>query len=407
MDVKITPRRLSGVVTPPPSKSLAHRWILAAALAAGTSVVKNVAFSEDIEATLRCMEALGASWETREDSLQIAGIGGERRPFGDLPQFDCGESGSTLRFLIPIALTVDQGGVFTGRGRLMERPQQPYFDLFGRRGISYALEDDTLTVRGSLSPGEFRLRGDVSSQFFTGLLMALPLLEGPSVVISTTKLESASYTSMTMGVLARCGVHVRWSPALNGFGVEPGIYSPFEETVEADWSQAAFWYAAISLGSNLRLRGLKGQSAQGDAAVVGHYKKLALTGEVKINLSDCPDLLPPLAVMAAVRRGTTHFTHAARLRLKESDRLTTVARMLKALGGAVSEEEDGLTVYGVSTLPGGVVDGANDHRIVMAAAIAATRCQGPVVIRGAEAVRKSYPNFWRDYENLGGAVHVL
>lgn len=407
MDVKITPRRLSGVVTPPPSKSLAHRWILAAALAAGTSVVKNVAFSEDIEATLRCMEALGASWETREDRLQIAGIGGERRPFGDLPQFDCGESGSTLRFLIPIALTVDQGGVFTGRGRLMERPQQPYFDLFDRRGISYALEDGALTVRGSLSPGEFRLRGDVSSQFFTGLLMALPLLEGPSVVISTTKLESASYTSMTMGVLARCGVHVRWSPALNGFGVEPGIYSPFEETVEADWSQAAFWYAAISLGSNLRLRGLKGQSAQGDAAVVGHYKKLALTGEVKINLSDCPDLLPPLAVMAAVRRGTTHFTHAARLRLKESDRLTTVARMLKALGGAVSEEEDGLTVYGVSTLPGGVVDGANDHRIVMAAAIAATRCQGPVVIRGAEAVRKSYPNFWRDYENLGGAVHVL
>ena len=407
MDVQITPRRLSGVVTPPPSKSLAHRWILAAALAAGTSVVKNVAFSEDIEATLRCMEALGASWEAAEDGLRIAGIGGERRPFGDLPQFDCGESGSTLRFLIPIALTVDQGGVFTGRGRLMERPQQPYFDLFDRRGISYALEDGALTVRGSLSPGEYRLRGDVSSQFFTGLLMALPLLEEPSVVISTTKLESASYTSMTMGVLARCGVHVRWSPALNGFGVEPGVYGPFEETVEADWSQAAFWYAAISLGSNLRLRGLKGQSAQGDAAVVGHYQKLALTGEVKINLSDCPDLLPPLAVMAAVRRGTTRFTHAARLRLKESDRLTTVARMLKALGGAVSEEEDGLTVYGVSTLPGGVVDGANDHRIVMAAAIAATRCQGPVTIRGAEAVKKSYPNFWRDYENLGGAVHVL
>ena len=403
MDVQITPRRLSGVVTPPPSKSLAHRWILAAALAAGTSVVKNVAFSEDIEATLRCMEALGAS----EDGLRVAGIGGERRPFGDLPQFDCGESGSTLRFLIPIALTVDQGGVFTGRGRLMERPQQPYFDLFDRRGISYALEGGALTVRGSLSPGEYRLRGDVSSQFFTGLLMALPLLEGPSVVISTTKLESASYTSMTMGVLARCGVHVRWSPALNGFGVEPGVYGPFEETVEADWSQAAFWYAAISLGSNLRLRGLKGQSAQGDAAVVGHYQKLALTGEVKINLSDCPDLLPPLAVMAAVRRGTTRFTHAARLRLKESDRLATVARMLKALGGAVSEEEDGLTVYGVSTLPGGVVDGANDHRIVMAAAIAATRCQGPVTIRGAEAVKKSYPNFWRDYENLGGAVHVL
>ena len=407
MDVRITPRRLSGVVTPPPSKSLAHRWILAASLAAGVSTIKNLAFSEDIEATLRCMEALGARWETAEDGLRVTGIGGDRRPFGDLPQFDCGESGSTLRFLIPLALTVDQGGVFTGRGRLMERPQQPYFDLFDQRGISYTQEDGVLTVRGSLSPGEYRLRGDVSSQFFTGLLLALPLLEGPSVVVSTTKLESASYTAMTMGVLERCGIRVRWSPALNGFGVEPGIYSPFEETVEADWSQAAFWYAAIALGSNLRLRGLKGQSAQGDAAVVAHYRKLSLAGEVKIDLSDCPDLLPPLAVMAAVRHGTTRFTHAARLRLKESDRLTTVARMLKAIGGAVTEEEDGLTVYGVSTLPGGTVDGAGDHRIVMAAAVAATRCQGVVVIRGAEAVRKSYPHFWRDYEALGGAVHVL
>ena len=170
MDVRITPRRLSGVVTPPPSKSLAHRYVIAAALAAGVSTVKNVAFSQDVEATLRCMEALGARWEAAEDSLRITGIGGERRPFGDLPRFDCGESGSTLRFLIPLALTVDQGGVFTGRGRLMERPQQPYFDLFDRRGISHALEDGVLTVRGSLSPGEYRLRGDVSSQFFTGLL---------------------------------------------------------------------------------------------------------------------------------------------------------------------------------------------------------------------------------------------
>ena len=407
MDVQITPRRLSGVVTPPPSKSLAHRYVIAASLAAGTSSVKNVAFSEDIEATLRCMGALGARWEVSEQGLRITGIGGERRPFGDLPRFDCGESGSTLRFLLPIALAVDQGGTFTGRGRLMERPQQPYFDLFDQRGIFHAQEEGVLTVRGSLSPGEYRLRGDVSSQFFTGLLLALPLLEGPSVIISTTKLESAPYAAMTMGVLARCGIRVRWSRALNGFGVEPGIYSPFEETVEADWSQAAFWYAALSLGSNLRLRGLNGQSSQGDAAVVAHYKKLSLTGEVKISLADCPDLLPPLAVMAAVRRGTTRFTHAARLRLKESDRLATVARMLKALGGAAAEEEDGLTVYGVSTLPGGVVDGANDHRIVMAAAVAATRCQGAVVIRGAEAVRKSYPNFWRDYEDLGGAVHVL
>lgn len=407
MDVKIIPRRLSGVVTPPPSKSLAHRLIIAASLAAGTSTIRRVDFSADIEATLRCMQALGARWEAMEDGLRVTGVGGLRQPFGDLPRFDCGESGSTLRFLIPIALAVDQGGVFIGQGRLMERPQQPYFDLFDRKGISHTQEEGVLTIRGRLSPGEYRLPGNVSSQFFTGLLFALPLLDGPSAVVSTTKLESASYVTMTMGVLARAGVQVRWSPGLNGFGIEPGIYSPFEEAVEADWSQAAFWYAALALGSNLRLRGLSGRSSQGDSVVVSHYKTLTQSGEVSIDLSDCPDLLPPLAVMAAVRRGTTRFIGAARLRLKESDRLSTVSRMLKALGGAVSEEADGLTVYGVSTLPGGTVDGANDHRIVMAAAVAATRCQGSVVIRDAEAVRKSYPNFWRDYENLGGEVHVL
>ena len=407
MDVCIQPRRLSGVVTPPPSKSLAHRLVIAASLAAGSSTIRRLDFSADVEATLRCMQALGARWETAEDGLRICGIGGIRQPFGDLPRFDCGESGSTLRFLIPISMAAGQGGVFTGHGRLMERPQQPYFDLFRERNIPWEQEDGVLTIQGRLSPGEYRLPGNVSSQFFTGLLMALPLLEGPSVITSTTELESASYVTMTMGVLEQCGIRVRYSPQIRSFGVVPGVYAPFEAAVEADWSQAAFWYAASTLGSNLRLRGLNGHSSQGDAAVVAHCKLLSQGGTVSIDLSDCPDLLPPLAAMAAVRRGTTHFTHAARLRLKESDRLSTVSRMLKALGGAVSEEPDGLTVYGVSTLPGGTVDGANDHRIVMAAAIAATRCQGPVTIRGAEAVKKSYPGFWRDYESLGGDVRVL
>ncbi len=407
MDVRIYPRRLSGVVTPPPSKSLAHRLVIAASLAAGTSTIRNTDFSQDVEATLRCMQALGGQWEAMEDGLRVTGIGGIRQPFGALPQFDCGESGSTLRFLIPISMTAGQGGIFTGRGRLMERPQEPYFHLFQERGIAWEQCDGVLTVQGQLAPGEYRLPGNVSSQFFTGLLMALPLLEGPSVVVSTTALESASYVTMTMGVLEQCGIRVRYSPQIRSFGVSPGIYCPFETAVEADWSQAAFWYAAIALGSNLRLRGLNGRSSQGDAAVVAHCKKLSQDGTAVIDLSDCPDLLPPLAVMAAVRRGTTRFTGAARLRLKESDRLATVHQMLSALGGAASEEADSLTVYGVSTLPGGTVDGANDHRIVMAAAIAAARCQGPVVIRGAEAVKKSYPGFWRDYENLGGDVRVL
>ena len=407
MDVCIHPRRLSGAVVPPPSKSLAHRLIIAASLAAGTSTVRRADFSQDVEATLRCMRALGARWETAEDGLRISGIGGIRQPFGDLPRFDCGESGSTLRFLIPISMTAGRGGIFTGRGRLMERPQKPYFDLFDQREIPYIQQGETLVVQGLLTPGEYRLPGDVSSQFFTGLLLALPLLEGPSTVVSTTALESAAYVTMTMGVLEQAFVPVRFSPGNDTFHVSPAVYQPFDTAVEADWSQAAFWYAAQSLGSTVRIRGMEAGSFQGDRVVAAHAGALAGSGDVVIDLSGCPDLLPPLAVMAALRRGSTRFVGAARLRLKESDRLTTVCDMLTDLGGEAEEGPDTLTVHGVPGLSGGIVDGANDHRIVMAAAIAATRCQGPVVIRGAEAVKKSYPGFWREYENLGGDVRVL
>lgn len=407
MDVRIQPKRLSGTVTPPPSKSLAHRMIIAASLAAGTSTVHHADFSQDVEATLRCMQALGARWETAEDGLRISGIGGIRRPFADLPRFDCGESGSTLRFLIPISLAADRGGVFTGRGRLMERPQKPYFDLFDEKGISHRQKDGVLTVRGQLAPGDFRLPGNVSSQFFTGLLLALPMLEGPSTLSSTTVLESAAYVTMTMGVLEQAFVPVRFSPGDDTFRISPAIYRPFDAAVEADWSQAAFWYAAQTLGSTVRIRGMEVGSFQGDKVILKHAGTLAGSGTVNIDLSNCPDLLPPLAVMAAVRRGTTRFTGAARLRLKESDRLSTVCEMLTALGGQAEEGSDSLTVCGVPVLTGGVVDGANDHRIVMAAAVAATCCQKPVVITGAEAVKKSYPGFWREYEALGGVVHVL
>ena len=186
MDVRIQPKHLSGSVTPPPSKSMAHRLIIAAALSAGTSTIRNVAFSQDIEATLRCMEALGARWECpAPDTVQVTGIGQvSPKDFSQLPRFDCGESGSTLRFLIPITLAVAGGGVFTGHGRLMERPQKPYFDLFDEKGISYSLVNGVLTVEGRLTPGEFRLPGNVSSQFFTGLLYALPLLDGPSTILT-------------------------------------------------------------------------------------------------------------------------------------------------------------------------------------------------------------------------------
>ena len=409
MDVRITPKTLSGTVTPPPSKSMAHRLLIAAALADGISTVRGVAMSRDIEATLRCLFALGGRWrETAPGTLEITGIGGlSRERDGELPRLECGESGSTLRFFIPIALAAAGGGVFIGQGRLMERPQGPYFDLFREKGISFEQKDGVLTVRGRLEPGEYRLPGNVSSQFFTGLLFALPLLDGKSAIVPTTAVESWDYIRMTLDALAGAGVEIPEPRDPGGaFFVSPAACRPFDRAVEADWSQAGFWYAAGFLGHPLDIRGLNPDSAQGDKVVTELYWRLARPGNREIDVSGCPDLLPPLAVMAAVRSGTTRFVNAARLRMKESDRLSTVHAMLTALGGRAEEGPDSLTVEG-GPLAGGTVDGANDHRIVMAAAIAATACTGPVTILGAEAVAKSYPDFWQVYKNLGGDVRVL
>ena len=407
MDVRITPKKLSGSVIPPPSKSMAHRLIIAAALSDGTSTLRNVAFSKDIEATLRCMEVLGAEWSRQtDDTISVSGI----RPhtFETLPHFDCGESGSTLRFLIPIALAVCGGGIFTGHGRLMERPQKPYFDLFDEKGIFWKQEGGVLTVQGQLTPGEYRLPGNVSSQFFTGLLFALSLLDAPSEIVSTTALESANYIDMTLQAMEFAGIPVDSVRNQNRFSVPPVSYRPFENTVEPDWSQAGFWYAANFLDNPVDIQGMNAYSTQGDMIIAKHYWQLARPGEeVEIDISGCPDLLPPLAVMAAVRSGTTRFVNAARLRIKESDRLATVAALLTALGCLAEELPDALTVHGGTALSGGTVDGANDHRIVMAAAIAATACSAPVTILSAEAVSKSYPDFWEEYQRLGGDFHVL
>ena len=443
MNVTIQPRRLSGAVTPPGSKSMAHRLLIAAALASGVSVAERVALSEDIEATLRCLAALGASWSIKDGDYYVTGIGafpetsrgcqsppplgegGASAPGGgvqnalrdtlplldcgesgdDLPMLDCGESGSTLRFLIPIALAVKGGGVFTGRGRLMSRPQSPYWDLFDEKSIFHNQSGDTLTVRGRLAPGLYRLPGDVSSQFFTGLLFALSCTDGESTLESVTPLQSAPYVAMTLDALSTAGIGVAVQDNRR-FVVRGQPYRAFRAAVETDWSQAAFWYAANFIGAQIDIRGLNPASAQGDKVIADLARRLSGDGERVIDVSDCPDLLPPLAAMAAARRGLTRFVNAARLRMKESDRLSTTARMLRALGAEAEEGPDFLSVTG-GTLRGGVADGANDHRIIMAAAVAACACTEPVTITGADAVRKSYPDFWTHYESLGGEIHVL
>ena len=414
MDLTITPTKLRGAVAPPPSKSLGHRLLIAAALAErGVSVIANLGDSQDIAATRRCLTALGAGIEDLPSgAVRVSrGLGSAFVEAGPAPLLDCGESGSTLRFLIPLALLLNGEAALTGHGRLMERPLKPYEDLFRERGVAWALRDGVLCLDGgrgcerlALDPGEYRLPGDVSSQFFTGLLFVLPLLDGDSALVPATPLESRDYLELTREAQVLAGVCSQWrGDALFIPGGQR--YQPFTASVEADWSQAAFWYAASFLGGEVDVLDLDPKSAQGDMAVSGYYWQLARPGEAEIDVSGCPDLLPPLAVMAATRRGVTRFTHAARLRMKESDRLRTTAAMLTALGGQAEEGPDYLTVTGQPALSGGTVDSANDHRIAMAAAVAAARCTGPVTVLGAECVAKSYPAFWEDYRKLGGIVH--
>lgn len=389
MNLKLTPTKLSGTIIPPPSKSYAHRALIAAALAGGNSELTNLAQSKDIIATRRCLDALAV-------------------PGDDLPLLDCGESGSTLRFLIPVALALHGGARFTGQGRLMERPQKPYFDLFDEMGIFYEQKNSVLTVKGTLIPGDYCLPGNVSSQFVTGLLYALPLLEGGSSrIILTTNLESRDYVDMTVSVMQHFGVRVE--ETTDGWLIPGGqTYKPNALAIEADWSQAGFYYAALGLGSDLDIQGMNMQSVQGDMRIVPYSLKLSQKGDVELDVSQCPDLVPPLAALASVRSGTTQIVNAARLRIKESDRLATVTEVLNALGANIEEHPDSLTIHGVTNLAGGItVECHNDHRIAMMAAIAATRCTAPITLVGAQCVEKSYPNFWEDYTRLGGQIEEV
>lgn len=405
MDLKITPHPLSGSIQPPPSKSQAHRLMIGAALAKGQSKLEGIALSQDILATMGCMRALGAN--ISEDGSLVQGVQQSRVSFAELPRFDCGESGSTLRFLIPIALAVAGGGFFTGAERLMERPLGPYEALFAEKGIDLVRDKGTLRVEGTLKAGLYRLAGNVSSQFITGLLYALPILHGDSEIMLTTKLESSGYVDMTLDALEQFGITVEPTPT--GWKI-PGnqTYHSADCAVEPDYSQAAFYYAAALLGNEVFIRGMNPNSKQGDRVILQQMEQLKQQGTVTIDVRECPDLVPPLAVAAAFRAGErTHITGAARLRIKESDRLHTVTEQLNQLGCKIVEQEDSLEIMGVSTVSGGTVSGCNDHRIAMMLAIAATRSKGEILLQGAECVEKSYPDFWKDYVTLGGAIERM
>ena len=396
MIATVCPGRLAGAVRVPASKSAAHRLLIAAALADAPTLLRIEALNRDIEATAGCLRALGADIRAVEGGLRVCPI----RNVPESPTLDCGESGSTLRFLLPVACALGAGARFCGRGRLPERPNAALTAALRRHGATIDGDLLPMNAAGPISGGRWELPGDVSSQYVTGLLFALPLLDGESEIVLTTRLESAAYVQMTLQTLRRFGVAVQ--PAKDGWRVPGGqrYRSPGEIAVEGDWSAAAFWLAANAMGSNIRLEGLSEDTAQGDRAMID------LLGRDMIDASGVPDLVPALAAAAAALPRRTVITGAARLRLKESDRLAAVAAMLRALGGNVEVAPDGLIIQGGAKLRGGTVDGANDHRVVMAAAVAATVADGPVRITDARAIDKSYPDFFRDFEKLGGRVHV-
>lgn len=409
--------KLNGTISIPPSKSLSHRAVLAAALADGESIIENLVFSEDIEATCAAIEGLGVKVSRGRDCLRILGRGRLETPASPL---NCRESGSTLRFLIPFAGLVDGPVVFTGEGKLTTRPLDPYFELFREQGIRYHYDSSLpLLVEGQLKPGVYSMPGNVSSQFVTGLLYVLPLLPGDSEVILTSPLESRDYVELTIQILERFGVVVE-TVTPEHYRIRGGQhYRPARYRVEGDYSQSAFWIAAGLMGQGLTLADLSPDTRQGDRRILEIAEAMgadlqwqdrtlqvpaAQTRGTVVDASQCPDLVPIVATLAAVSQGETRIVNAARVRIKESDRLKAICTELNKLGANILEEPEGLVIQGVERLKGGVVEGWNDHRIVMSLAVAAMKCDGTVTIEGSEAVRKSYPHFFEDYKALGGIV---
>ena len=391
MDITITPTRLRGTVAAIPSKSQAHRLLICAALAEHETILRCPDTNRDIEATADCLRALGA--EITRDSTGYTVF-----PIQTIPRsavLPCRDSGSTLRFLLPVAGALGVDTTFQMEGRLPQRPLSPLWEEMERMGCTLTRPTaDTVRCRGRLRGGSYALSGGISSQFITGLLLAFPLLDGSSGLKITGRLESAPYVTMTQKAMEQFGVRVR------DFTVAGGqkYTSPGTVTVEGDWSNAAFFLAAGVLGNGVKVTNLRSDSPQGDRAAARLLP--ALEERQIIDAADIPDLVPILAVTAACRRGAV-FTSIARLRLKESDRVESVKEMILALGGAAEADENTLTVLGTG-LRGGTVDARNDHRIAMSAAIAATACSGEVTILGARCVEKSYPRFWEIYKELGG-----
>lgn len=396
MTVTIEKSRAFGRVSAPPSKSMAHRCLICGALSKGTSTIKGVEFSEDIKATTECLKALGADIEISGKTVRIGGISDKKGILSDT--LNCRESGSTLRFLIPLCLLFDRKIRLNGSERLMQRSLSVYSDICANQGIVFLKDDSGVTVKGKLQCGKYAVRGDVSSQFISGLMFALPLLERDSVIDITGALESGSYLGMTVKALAEFGVRISRTDEHTVLIKGNQEYKPRELKIEGDYSNAAFLDAFNTIDGNVAVTGLKSDSVQGDRV----YKQLFLQlekGDTVIDVSDCPDLAPILMAVAAMKNGVT-LTGTHRLKIKESDRGAAMAEELAKFGVKTENRENSIKVYKSELkTPYLPLYGHNDHRIVMSLAVLCTTVGG--TIYGAEAVAKSFPSFFNKLKKLG------
>ena len=401
MKVHIDKGFAKGSVAAPPSKSMAHRHLFCAALANGTSVVNGIGLSDDIKATISCLESLGASIELSERSATVRGIG---KAVALDPVFDCNECGSTLRFMIPLSSVFSDRCRFIGSEVLLSRPLSVYEKIFSERGMTLVHGEGCVTTTGNLTGGLFEFPGDVSSQFVTGLLLALPLMDEDSRITLTGTVESRPYIDMTIQVLGRFGVNVSWDGP-NSLAIPGGqVFRPCESTVEGDYSNAAFFEALNCLGGSVQVTGLNSDSLQGDRVYKEHFERL-LQGHDEIDISDCPDLGPVLFAVAAANHGAL-FTGTRRLRIKESDRVACMCTELSKFGVRTDQGDNSVEIMGDGIQrPSEILNGHNDHRIVMALSVLLTMTGGD--LEGAQAVAKSFPDFFERLGELGIAVYEV
>ena len=419
-EVIIKPSQLKGHLEVPPSKSMSHRVIMCAGLSSDVSKITNITLSEDISATLEAMKQFGCvvSVEQRaqghpqdvrytmtlSNPKMMAYARTGKKPIQEPVEIFCNESGSTARFMIPLFHLSENEVVFSGTERLSQRPYEPYYEIFKRQNIAYHTLAGglPLKVSGALMPGHFDVVGNISSQFISGLMFSLPLLKGDSTLKIIPPVESRDYIALTLQCLRAFGIEITETGAFE-YAIKGGQrYQACDMSVEGDYSQAAFWLVAAALGHPIRLSGLSDQSVQADRAIVQLIENARGDAHRQIDVSQFPDLVPVLTVLYALGEGTTEIVNAARLRIKESDRLHAIATELGKMGADIEEKEEGLVIRGVNKLKGAHVSSWNDHRIAMALAIAASVAEGETVIDGAECVQKSYPHFWEDYRSLGG-----